>query len=150
MYIVYESRRGKARRAAEAVAEAAAARGVPSLLRSIEEAVPDDILEAPALIAGCWAKIDTPLGGETVHATSGWIENLPELHGKPIGLFCTYTFFPHTFADTATRTAEALAVMSRAIEEKGGKVVSAHSLHFQAFGKGAEELVAEVLDYTTG
>ena len=150
MYIVYESRRGKARRAAEAVAEAAAARGVPSLLRSIEEAVPEDILEAPALIVGCWAKIDTPIGGETVRAASRWIEALPELHGKPIGLFCTYTFFPHTFADTATRTAEALAVMSRSIEEKGGKVVSAHSLHFQAFGKGAEELVAEVLDYTTG
>ena len=150
MYIVYESRRGRARRAAEAVAEAAAAHGVPTLLRSKDEAVPDDLLEAPALIAGCWAKIDTPFGGEAVRGMSQWIETLPELHGKPIGLYCTYTFFPHTFADTATRTAEALAMMSRAIEEKGGKVVSSHSLHFQAFAKGAEDLVAEVLNHTTG
>jgi flavodoxin len=150
MYIVYESRRGRARRAAESVAEAAAARGVPTLLRSIEEAVPDDILEAPALIAGCWTKIDTPHGGETVQSVSQWFETLPELHGKPVGLFCSYTFFPHTFADTATRTAEALARLTRAVETKGGKVVSSHSLHFQAFDKGAEELVAEVLEHTPG
>lgn len=75
---------------------------------------------------------------------------LPELHGKPVGLYCSYTFFPHTFADTATRTAEALARMSRAIEDKGGRVVSSHSLHFQEFAKGAADLVGEVLDHTGG
>ena len=148
MYIVYESRRGRARRAAEAVAENAAAHGVPSLLRSISSAVPNDILEAPALIAGCWAKIDTPGGGEPVRTMAKWIENLPELHGKPIGLFCTYTFFPHTFADTATRTAEALSLLGRAIEEKGGKVVSSHSLYFKAFEKSAGIVVDEVLQHT--
>ncbi len=148
MYIVYESRRGRARRAAEAVAEAAAARGVPTLTRSIEQAVPDDILESSALIIGCCVQIDTPGGGDPVRSTAVWIGSLPELNGKPIGLFCTYTFFPHTFADTATRTAEALAAMSRAVEEKGGKVVSSHSLHFQAFDTGAETIVAEVAEYT--
>jgi len=150
MYIVYESRRGRARRAAEAIVEAAAARGVPTLLRSIEEAVPDDILDAPALIAGCWTKVDTPYGGDAVLAVSQWMETLPDLHGKPVGLFCSYAFFPHTFADTATRTAEALARLSRTIEEKGGNVVSSHSLHFQELAKGAEDLTAEVLEHTTG
>ena len=148
MYIVYESRRGRARRAAEAVAEAAASHGVPTLMRSMSEAVSEDIVDAPALIVGCWTKVDTPFGGEPVAVVSKWIAGLPELHGKPIGMFCTYTFFPHTFSDTAARTAEVLALLGGAIEEKGGKVVSSHALHFQAFEKGAETLVTEVLDHT--
>jgi flavodoxin len=148
MYIVYESRRGRARRAAEAVAAAAASHGMPTLVRAMSDAISDDILEAPALIVGCWVRVDTPFGGDPVRSVTSWIESLPELHGKPIGMFCTYTFFPHTFSDTAARTSEALAVLSGAIEEKGGKVVSSHSLHFQAFEKGAETLVTEVLDHT--
>ncbi len=148
MYIVHESGRGKARRAAEAVAKAAAAHGMPTLVRSTSDAISDDILEAPALVAGCWTKIDTPYGGEPVRSMSNWIEALPELHGKPVGLFCAFTFFPHTFADTATRTAEALALLARGIEEKGGKVVSSHSLHIQELEKGAETLVTEVLEHT--
>jgi hypothetical protein len=117
-------------------------------MRSIHEAVSKDVEESPALITGCGAKIDTPFGGEQVKAVSRWIETLPVLHGKPVGVFCTYTFFPHTFADTAARTAEVLAVIGGVVEAKGGKVVSSHALHFQAFDKGAETLVTEVLEHT--
>ena len=100
MYVAYESRRGRARRAAAAVADAAAAEGVATLVRSINEAVPDDIRFASGLVIGCWAKVDTPFGGEPVQRVIAWADHLPELNGKPIGVFCTYTFFPHTFADT--------------------------------------------------
>lgn len=147
MYIAYESRRGRARRAAEAVAEAAASHGVATLVRSINEAVSEDILAAPGLVVGCWTRVDTPFGGDPVRLVSKWIESLPELHGKPIGLFCTYTFFPHTFADTAARTSEVLALLSAGIETKGGKVVSSHSFHFQEFENSAKILVDEVLDH---
>ena len=150
MYIAYESRRGRARRAAETVAEAAASHGVATLVRSITEAVAKDLLDAPSLVIGCWAKVDTPFGGEPVRNVSKWIDTLPELQGKPIGMYCTYTFFPHTFADTTARTSEVLALLGAAIEEKGGKVVSSHSFHFQAFETSAEILVAEVLDHTAG
>jgi flavodoxin len=150
MYIAYESRRGRARRAAEAVAEAAASHGVSTLLRSINEAVSNDIQAAPALVIGCWTKVDTPFGGEPVRLVTQWIDSLPELHGKPVGMFCTYTFFPHTFADTAARTAEVLALLGAGVERKGGKVASSHSFHFQAFEKSAETLVTEVIDHMTG
>ena len=150
MYITYESRRGRARRAAEAVAEAAASHGVPTLVRSIDEAISKDIQAAPALVIGCWTKVDTPFGGEPVRLVTKWIDDLPELHGKPVGMFCTYTFFPHTFADTAARTAEVLALLGAAVERQGGKVVSSHSFHFQAFEKSAETLVTEVIDQMTG
>ena len=147
MYIAYESRRGRARRAAEAVAEAAASHGVATLVRSINEAVPEDILAAPGLVVGCWTRVDTPFGGDPVRLVSKWIESLPDLHGKPSGLFCTYTFFPHTFADTATRTSEVLALLGAGIENKGGKVVSSRSFHFQEFENSAKTLVDEVLDH---
>ncbi|MCP4304026.1 MAG: hypothetical protein GY788_03920 [bacterium] len=150
MYITYESRRGRARKAAEAVAESAANHGESILVRTIAEAVPDDILAAPALIIGCWTRVDTPFGGEPVRLVTKWIDSLPELHGKPIGMFCTYTFFPHTFADTAARTAEVLALLGAGVERKGGKVVSSHAFHFQAFETSAETLVSEVIDHMPG
>lgn len=147
MYVAYESRRGRARRAAEAVAEAAASHGVATLVRSISDAVSNDLVDAPALVVGCWTKVDTPFGGQPVRTVSNWIRSLPELHGKPVGLFCTYTFFPHTFADTTARTSEVLALLGGAIEEMGGKVVSSHAFHFQAFESSAETLVTELLDH---
>jgi len=147
MYIAYESRRGRARRAAEAVAEAAASHGVSTLVRPIHDAVSEDIQAAPALIVGCWTRVDTPFGGEPTQRISTWIESLPELHGKPVGMFCTYSFFPHTFADTATRTSEVLALLTAGIEDKGGKVVSSHSFHFQSFERSAETLVSEVINH---
>lgn len=150
MYITYEGRRGRARRAAEAIAEAAASHGVATLVRSINEAVPEDIQAAPALIIGCWTKVDTPFGGEPVRLVTKWIDSLPELHGKPVGMFCTYTFFPHTFADTTARTSEVLALLSAGTENKGGKVVSSHAFHFQEFGNSAKTLVAEVVDHMAG
>jgi flavodoxin len=150
MYIAYESRRGRARRAAEAVAEAAASHGVATLVRSIDVAVAEDLLAAPALIIGCWTKVDTPFGGEPVRRVSTWIDSLPELHGKPIGVFCTYTFFPHTFADTTARTSEVLARIGASLERKGGKVVSSHAFHFQAFEDSAETMASEVIGHIAG
>ena len=147
---MYESRRGRARRAAEAVAEAAADQGVATLIRSIHEAVPEDLLAAEALVAGCWTRVDTPFGGEPVRHVVDWIEGLPPLDGKPVGIFCTYTFFPHTFADTTARASEVLAALGQAVELKGGKVVASHPFHFQAFEQSAATLVSEIVNHTRG
>jgi flavodoxin len=147
MYIVYESRRGRARRAAEAVAEAAADRGVATLIRSVPEAVTEDLLGAKSLVAGCWTRVDTPFGGEPVRHVVDWIEGLPSLDGMPVGIFCTYTFFPHTFADTTARASEVLAALGQAVELKGGKVASSHPFHFQAFEQSAATLVEEMVDH---
>lgn len=147
MYIVYEGRRGRARRAAEAVAQAAAEKGIATILRSIDEAVAEDLLGAKALVAGCWTRVDTPFGGEPVRRTVEWIESLPALDGKPVGVFCTYTFFPHTFADTTARASEVLAALSSGLELKGGKIVASHPLHYQAFEAGATKLVDEMVDH---
>jgi len=147
MYVVYEGRRGRARRAAEAVAEAAASRGVATLIRSIDEAVAEDLQTAEALVVGCWTRVDTPFGGEPVRRVVDWAQSLPALDGKPIGVFCTYAFFPHTFADTTARASEVLALLTAGFEQKGGKIVSCHPFHFQAFPGSATTLVSEMVDH---
>lgn len=150
MYVVYESRHGRARRAAEEVAEAAASQGIATIIRSVAEVVPEDLGAAGALVVGCWTRVDTPFGGEPVRHMVKWIEGLPDLDGKPVGVFCTYAFFPHTFADTTARVSEVLAALARAFELKGGKIVSSHSLHFGEFEGNASLLVSEVAEHMAG
>lgn len=150
MHVAYEGRRGRARRAAEAIAEAAASRGVATLTRSINEVAAEDLQKAEALVVGCWTRVDTPFGGEPVRRMTDWLQGLPDLDGKPIGVFCTYAFFPHTFADTTARASEVLALLSAGFEQKGGKVVSSHPFHFQAFPESATTLVSEMVDHLQG
>ena len=147
MYVVYGTVRGRAKRAAEAIADAAATRGVATLVRSVNAAVPGDLVTADLLIAGCGTRVDTPGGGEPAQRLTSWSDGLPELDGLPIGVFCTYTFFPHTFADTAARTAGVLNRLERAFYQKGGKVVGSRSFHAREFTASSTELVGKAVDH---
>lgn len=148
MYVVCESRRGKVHQAADAISEAAAAQGVATLVRSIDEVVPDDLLAAHAVAAGCKLQSDTPFGGDPTQRMEAWINTLPALDGLRVGVFCTYSFFPHTFADVTARTSEVLAGMSAAFEARGGKVVVTQGLHQGEFDAAAVSFVSKVLGDT--
>jgi len=150
MYVVCESRRGKVHQAADAISEAAAARGVATLVRSIDETVPDDLLATGLVVAGCRLQSDTPFGGEPTQRMAEWINGLPTLGGLRVGVFCTYAFFPHTFADVTARTSEALAGLSAAFEARGGNVVATQGLHQGEFDRAAVSFVSKVLGDTAG
>jgi hypothetical protein len=60
-------------------------------------------------------------------------------------VFCTYSFFPHTFADVAARTSEVLAGLSAAFEVRGGTVVATQRLHQGEFDRAATSFVSNVL-----
>ena len=91
MYVVYGTLRGRARRAAEAIAEAAATRGVATLVRPVGEAVDSDVVAADLIVAGCGTRVDTPFGGEPAQRLVDWVDGLSDLGGTPVGVFCTYT-----------------------------------------------------------
>lgn len=148
MYVVCESRRGKVNQAANAISEAAAAHGVATLVRLIDEAVPDDLLAADVAVAGCKLQSDTPFGGEPTQRMAEWINGLPALDGLRLGVFCTYSFFPHTFADVTARTSEVLAALSAAFEARGGRVVATQGLHQGEFDGAAVSFVSKVLGET--
>jgi hypothetical protein len=102
---------------------------------------------ARVLVVGCSTKVDTPFGGKTTRAARTWIEQLPDLHGKPVAVYCTYSFFPHTFADVTTRTAEVLAGLEQELELRGGKIVASQGILNRRMSEGANALVSAVLDY---
>ncbi len=145
MYVVCESRRGKVQQAADAIAEAAAAHGVATLVRSIDETVLDDLLAVDVVVAGCKLQGDTPFGGKPTRRMVEWASGLPPLDGLRVGVFCTYAFFPHTFADVTARTSEALAGLSAAFEAKGGKVVATQGLHQGELDNSAISFMSKVL-----
>jgi flavodoxin len=146
--VVYESPRGRARDTAEAVARAAASHGVATLISSIDEDVAKRVAKsADALIAGCWISGKVPFGGAPTQRMFDWIESLPPLEGKPVGVFCMYKFFPNTFADMATRTAEVESTLASSFEVIGGNVVASSSINLKSIDEGAALLVEMVLEH---
>jgi flavodoxin len=145
--IAYESGVGRARRAADAIADAAGDHGVATLVRSIDDVKQDYVETSDVLIVGCWTPGKVPFGDRPTRRMGRWIESLPRIDGKPVGVYCTYRFFPHTFADTAARTAETLTELGNRLEEKGARVVATRSMNLRAIGRAAVALVDEALEH---
>lgn len=145
--VVCESQRGRASAVAAAARDAAKARGFEATVGVIEDVAPSTIAAADALIAGCWMPGKAPFGDEPMQRMMDWIESLEPLEGKPIGIFCTYRFFPHTFADTATRTAETERALKVRFERKGGKVAAKRSIHMNSIEEDTAALVDAVLEH---
>jgi menaquinone-dependent protoporphyrinogen IX oxidase len=145
--VAYEGRRGRTRRAADVFADVLASRSVATIVRDIDAIGAGDLSAADAMIAGCFTPGDVPFGGPPTEHMSRWIEALPDLDGMAIAVFCTYTFFPHTFADTAARTAETLNEMSTRFELRGGKVVATRSMYTKSLEAAAADLVDKLLQY---
>ena len=147
MHVIYQSHNRKALRAAEAIARAARNRGMSCDIAPIDGTDVDAIMRIDALVVGCSAEVDTPFGGEATRTTQSWIDEIPDVHGKPCAAFCTYSFFPHTFADVTTRTGEVLERLERALEMKGGNVVASQGFLNRKLDEGAEALVSKLAAY---
>lgn len=113
--VAYESRGGRTRRAAEAVAEAARAQGHEVTVKPVSEARGQDVEAADFLFAGCWVEGFILFGVGPAKPMRRWIEGLPRLAGKRAAVFCTYAFNPR-------RT---LAKLREDLEAKGAEVVEA-------------------------
>lgn len=146
MYVVYQSHSPKARRAAEEIVRAAGDRGMDASLGPIDDPDRDAIENADVLVAGCTAKVDTPFGGDATATTRTWIDQIPDLQGKPCAVFCTYSFFPHTFADVTTRTAEVLDSLERGLALRGGKVVASQGILNRKVSEGADTLAGKIAE----
>lgn len=144
--VVCESERGRAGSAADAIATAAAHHGADALTGTIANTPPAQIAQADAVILGCWTPGKVPFGDEPARRLAGWIETLPSLDGKPVGVFCVYRFFPNTFADMATRVGETEHKLVGQLERKGAQVVAKRAMHFKSIDSDAVELAEGVLE----
>ena len=147
MYVIYQSHNPKALQGAEEIARAAQDRGMDATIAPIDAPDLNAIVSANVLVAGCSTKVNTPFGGETTSATRRWIDDIPDLNGKPCAVYCTFRFFPHTFADVTTRTSEVLERLERGLEMKGGKIVASRAFHHRKMAEGADALVAEIVEH---
>jgi flavodoxin len=144
--VVYESKHDRTRQVAESIADAAASHDIATLVRTFDEATPSQVSSVTAVVAGCTAPGDTPFGGDHSQGIVDWINDLDPLDGKLIGVYCTYKFFPHTFADTTRRVAHTLDELSERFERKGGVVAATQGINLKALDNGATELVDQLAD----
>lgn len=150
LLIVYDGADRSTRRTAELLAEAASAEEAAVIVKPVATATSDDVAGVGALIPGCGVKMRVPFGGEPTHEMAEWIRRLPTMEGRPVGVFCTYTFFPILFADAVTRTAETLNEMGSALEAKGANLLASQAFRRRSSPERATRLVHSVLRGVNG
>ena len=112
--VAYESRSGRTRRAAEAVAAAVRACGSDATLKALAETTAEDIEHADAVAIGSWVEGFIVVKVGPAKAALEAIGRLPAMGGKPAAMFCTYGVNPRG----------TLAILRRSLEEKGANVVA--------------------------
>ena len=137
--VIYQSRNGHTRAAAEAVASAARERGCEVVVRSAAEVRKADVEQADALFVGTWVH-GMILFGVRPAGVDQWVPTLPPLNGKPVGVFCTYAFHPHA----------SLKTMGAMIETRGGSLRGQRAFHRRRPGDGADLFVQNVLNSAQG
>lgn len=144
LLIVYEGQRVRTGAIARTLASRASRGDVTATVVELGSAGGVDVAHAAGLVVGCHARIDTPFGGDAAKPMLRWISELPELRGMPVAVFCTYRFFPNTFADATTRTAEVLRGLESACERRGGAIVSSHAVNRRHPDDGIDALVSDL------
>ena len=132
--VAYESRGGRTRRAAEAVAEAVRARGSDATLKALSGTTAQDIEHADAVAIGSWVQGFIVVKVGPAKAALDALGRLPAMGGKPAAVFCTYGVNPRG----------TLAILRRSLEEKGANVVAENASHRSHPDRGATELAARL------
>jgi flavodoxin len=128
--VAYESRGGRTRRAAEAVADAVRARGSEVTLKALKDTTAEDVVRSDAITLGSWVEGFVFFKVGPAKAALAGIKRLPVLGGKPVAVFCTYGFNPRA----------TLATLRQSLEAKGAKVVAENASPRSHPDRGADEL----------
>ena len=132
--VAYESRGGRTRRAAEAVADAVRARGSDATLKALSEITAQDIEHADAVAIGSWVQGFIVVKVGPAKAALDALGRLPAMGGKPAAVFCTYAANPRA----------TLATLRSSLEAKGATVVAENASHRSHPDRGATELAARL------
>jgi flavodoxin len=128
--VAYESRGGRTRRAAEAVADAVRARGSEVTLKALKDTTAEDVVRSDAIALGSWVEGFVFFNVGPAKAALAEVKRLPVLGGKPVAVFCTYGFNPRA----------TLATLRQSLEAKGAKVVAENASPRSHPDRGADEL----------
>lgn len=92
--IVYDSRTGTTKGAAEHMAEILRASGHDCTVQSVTEADPAEVTRADAVCIGSWTQGLFFVLQHPTRATLEFIDRLGPMRGKPAAVFCTYKTSP--------------------------------------------------------
>ncbi len=112
--VIYESRGGHTRRAAEALGAAVRAQGTDAVVKAMSDVTASDVAQCDALAVGTWVEGFLVVGVGPAKAALAGVARLPALDGKRAVVFCTYGLNPRGTLDT----------LRRALEAKGATVVA--------------------------
>ena len=111
--IVYDSKTGTTAAASESMRKAFEERGQLCRVQSIAQANPADISQADLICIGTWVKGLFIILQHPTEGTMQFIEQLDDLRGKKVIVFCTYKL----------AIGSTLRKMQEALERKGATVV---------------------------
>jgi flavodoxin len=131
--VLYQSRSGHTRAAAEAIAQAARDLNHEVNIKSVIEVRKADVEKAELLFIGTWIQGFILFGVKPAGADL-WVPTLPSLEGKPVGIFCTYAFHPRG----------SLPALGAMLAARGASVLDQRAFHRSRPGDGAESFVQRV------
>lgn len=110
--IVFDSKTGTTKAAAEAMAELVRGAGHQCTISSVQEADPAAVSAADAVCVGSWCKGLFFVFQHATEATMDFVDRLGNLDGKPAAVFCTYK----------TAVGGMLSKMAARLESRGANV----------------------------
>ncbi|MHB8340017.1 MAG: flavodoxin family protein [Mycobacteriales bacterium] len=132
--VAYESRGGRTRRAAEAVADGIRLRGSEATVKTLKDTTAEDVAGSDAVAIGSWVEGFVFFKVGPAKAALERVGQLPALSGKQAAVFCTYGFNPRA----------TLATLRKSLEAKGAKVVAENASHRAHPDRGAAELAERI------
>jgi hypothetical protein len=133
--VAYESRGGRTRRAATAIADACRADGHDAVVLPLGQVGRSEVDQCDVAAFGAWVEGFIVFGVKPARAATGWLDQAPPLAGKPVGVFVTYAVNPRG----------SLGVLRRGVEARGGKVVAEHASRRQDPEAGAADFARRLL-----
>jgi flavodoxin len=133
--IAFESRGGRTRRAATAIADACRADSHDVTLLPLAQVGPDEVEQCDVAAIGSWVEGFILFAVKPARAAARWLDQAPSLAGKRVGVFVTYAVNPRG----------SLGLLRRGVEARGGKVVAEHSSRRQDPEAGAADFAHRLL-----
>lgn len=132
--VVYASRTGNTRRAAELIGASIEERGHTVAVQSVDALDYKVLADADLIVLGTWVAGHFVIGQKPGDARR--LAKVPKLTGKPVALFLTYAINP----------GRALSKFEKAMTNEGADVLGGYAWKRNALPAGVEDFVDGVLD----
>ena len=132
--VVYASRTGNTRKAAELIGTSFEERGNTVSVQSVDDLDYKALADADLVVLGTWVSGHFVIGQKPGDARR--LAKVPQLTGKPVALFLTYAINPGS----------ALGKLQRALERQGADVLGGFAWKRSDLPAGVEAFVDGILD----